>query len=110
MKYKTALNILDENFGWCGCSEEEKMLDEIRKVLDWASLEDKDKRYQEGFPAVYYIVAGILNNLEFIEHGTAIRYPWLTDEGKEFKEIVSKSYDEIDKLADAEFNASTETD
>jgi len=37
---------------------------------------------------VFYIVAGILDNNGLIEHGTAIRYSWLTAEGEKILRTI----------------------
>lgn len=79
--------ILYESFGLCGCSEEVKVRDILIKVLTWAN-DDMMKRldYDKLFisTGVFYILIGILTNLNFIEHGCSCRDSWITLKGRQF--------------------------
>lgn len=71
------------NFGACGCSELETMINVVRDLLSWATSTKERKSYDTLFdnPGVFYLLAGRLDSLELIEHGTSIRHPWITDKG-----------------------------
>jgi hypothetical protein len=76
-------------FKACGCSEMQAMHETVLKLLEWHEGEKK-VRYHELFnqPGVFYILAGMLDNLGLAEHGTAIRYAWLTSDGKRLLEAL----------------------
>src|SRR5687767_11617207 len=83
----TPLNLqayLYNNFGLCGCSELDEVLTAIVKILEWHE-DKKEVKYSELYwegAGVFYLLAGRLDDLALAEHGTSIRYPWLTDDGK----------------------------
>jgi len=83
----TPLNIkayLYNNLGLCGCSELDEIVAVLLRLLEWHGG-DKETRYDELFPGnvgVFYLLAGMLDGLGLSEHGTAIRHPWLTEDGK----------------------------
>lgn len=69
----------------CGCIEEEEVFITIRGYLSWAA-EPIDARvmFVERFTSLgsAYLILNMLENLGYIEHGSAIRCPWLTEKGK----------------------------
>lgn len=75
-------------FGACGCSEVDTMIDVIRDLLEWLDSDiDTRPKYNtlfNGNVGVYYLLAGKLEYLEFSGHGFSIRVAWLTEEGQEF--------------------------
>jgi hypothetical protein len=88
----------------CGCGDPRAALALVLRVLgglnsptrlglhgDWtASTELPDD-------AVRYLVLGALDHAELIDHGTSVDYPWLTDKGRRFLEVMDRGdYDEID--------------
>ena len=93
--------VLQSKFPYCGCFEEDEVIKSIIKLLKWCQEDIKsrisyDKLYEE--VGVFYILAGLLTDIDFIEHGTSVRYPWLTEEGKKFLKALSEySYEEINK-------------
>lgn len=82
----TPLNLqayLYNAWGACGCSETAEMVKSLQRLLEWIGG-DKKESYDTLYPEIgtFYLLAGRLDSLGLTEHGTAIRYPWLTDEGK----------------------------
>lgn len=85
----TPVNIkcyLEHAFGACGCWEYENFLRTLYEILVWH--ENKEKcPYSDlfmGDKGVFYFIAGQLDRLGLAEHGTSIRYSWLTPEGERF--------------------------
>ena len=76
--------------GACGCSDMEAMIAEVKRFLSWADSGTPaydtrvyyDKLYNS--EGVFYLIAGMMDNANLIEHGTGIRFPWLTSEGIDF--------------------------
>lgn len=70
-------------WGNCGCSETAEMVKSILRLLEWMDG-DKVTKYADLYPeaGVFYLLAGRLDSLGLTEHGTSIRYPWLTDDGQ----------------------------
>ncbi len=69
----------------CGCAESDSVADLLAKLLD--NFQDKDSWQLriidfKTHPAAYYLATDKLDSLGFIEHGTAIRFPWLTKKGE----------------------------
>lgn len=82
----TPVNILAylyNAWGNCGCSETSEMVKSILRLLEWVDGGRKTK-YDTLYPeiGVFYLLAGRLDSLELIEHGSSIRSSWLTCEGK----------------------------
>ena len=96
------LAFIYNEFYACGCSEIDKMVDEIKYVLKWSS-EDIKKRINfdslyPGRDGIFYLVAALLDKNDFIEHGTSIRGSLITKEGKEFLGAIEKiSVDEMER-------------
>jgi hypothetical protein len=85
----SALNLrafLTNEFGACGCSELETMLDVLKSLLTWVGMGggrvDWNKLYSN--PGIYYLLMGALDRLGLTEHGISIRHPWLTPDGTRF--------------------------
>ena len=78
-------------FGACGCSEIGEMVISIKTLLEWCGEKGTRVRYSELYPdlGIFYLMVGLLDSLGLIEHGTAIRYPWVTREGKRFLEALN---------------------
>ena len=74
-------------FGGCGCSDVEEMINVIRDLLEWVSKNpEKRKRFDElfdGNTGIFYILIGQLDRLDLCEHGTSIRHPFLTQKGED---------------------------
>jgi hypothetical protein len=80
--------------GACGCSELEPMIRVVRDSLEWAgalSMEWPPKPTVEraeydtlygGDVGLFYIIIGILDHAGLINHGTSVRYPFLSEQGK----------------------------
>lgn len=68
----------------CGCSEQEEMVGELIKLLEWHADRDKPsyKELYGGRIGVFYLLAGQLDELHLAEHGTSGRWPWLTESGQ----------------------------
>lgn len=75
-------------FGACGCSNLEAMINVVKDLLEWMSENIMERQGYEklfnGNEGVFYLLAGRLDSLGFLEHGTSIRCAWLTEKGKEF--------------------------
>jgi len=75
-------------FGACGCSDLASMINIVKDLLEWTSSDIMERQGFEklfdGNEGVFYLLAGRLDSLGFSEHGTSIRYAWLTEKGKEF--------------------------
>jgi len=80
------VNFLQDAFGLCGCSEFDEVKAVLLGFLRWAKIGPAEGRRQFSslYPqlGMFYIVAGILDEHGLIEHGTAIRHPWITESGK----------------------------
>lgn len=75
-------------FGACGCSDLEAMINVVKDLLEWMSENIMERQGYEklfnGNVGVFYLLAGRLDSLGFSEHGTSIRCAWITEKGKEF--------------------------
>jgi len=74
-------------FGACGCTDLVPLLEVVRDFLKWADNTDRtpDDYWDSlfgGHTGIYYIVAGMLDNAGLLEHGSSLRFPWLTPTGK----------------------------
>lgn len=105
----TPINIkafLSNTFGMCGCSEFDEVIKVLIKILELIDKPNKQVRWhKEEFgneAGFYYIIAGILDEERLIDHGTAIRYPWLTDDGKRFLEAIKNIKPEEVEMAEGE--------
>lgn len=83
----TPLNLLayfGHAFGACGCSDIADMYLALLELLEWHNAGEGRVKYDELFETrgIFYLLAGLVDNLGLSEHGTAIRYPWLTDDGR----------------------------
>lgn len=75
--YQDIEGVFLEMLGICGCASNE-ILDYILKILE--ELDDNINRRNDIVAEFTY---GILDRLEFLTHGTSIRFPFLTEKGKE---------------------------
>lgn len=86
-------------FGLCGCVGEEPIVDLAVKLLkdfrrEFKEIDGDDepveKRWKKRFidfeedPIKYYLVTHLLEEANLIEHGTSVRFPWLTSLGEEW--------------------------
>jgi hypothetical protein len=85
----TPLNLnayLTNAFAVCGCAEKESVIVEIVSLLEWHKGSVNHRAgYQSlynGNVGVFYLLAGWFDALGLSEHGTGIRYPWLTPDGE----------------------------
>jgi hypothetical protein len=72
-------------FGRCGCSDVEAIHALIRDFLKWHDEPVGDREKFDTlfiYEGIFYVLAGMLDNLRLAEHGVSIRNPWLTGEGK----------------------------
>ena len=102
------LAFLYEGFSLCGCEDLSSVIETIIKTLSWAQ-EPTDKRlkYTSLFKnyGVFYIIAGILDNLDLIEHGIAIRFPWITERGKALLSLLeSRDVNKIEGATGEAYN------
>ena len=84
---------LQNEFGMCGCFETELVVEALKDFLVWCGSDCINRpRYSELFGAnqgVFYLISGICDRADLIEHGIAIRHPWLTENGKLFLSALS---------------------
>lgn len=70
---------------FCGCATTENTWAPVIAVLERAALDKKpDPPYDDGIADALVDWAGLT------EHGTSVRYAWLTDEGREALEFFRK--------------------
>jgi hypothetical protein len=79
-------------FESCGCSETGEMVDTVRRLMEWHDSGGDRPAYDTLYAetGVFYILAGLLDKLDLAEHGTSIRHPWLTSDGKRLLEALQK--------------------
>ncbi len=84
----------------CGCSEIGPVVKTLKFMLEWHESPAKSKDYQKlfhGDAGVFYILAGILDDLGLAEHGGSVRFPWPTEKGKALLEALrATSVEEIE--------------
>lgn len=83
---KYAKVICDNYFGklnWCGCGIPDDALDEVQKVLEWASTFGNREIIDTGNPLILCLLY-TLDAAGFLEHGSSIYGSWLTETGEEF--------------------------
>lgn len=77
--------ILSEAAQWCGCGDHDRM-DRLMLAyltsLDVPEGETPDWPDADAVPDGHFLLAYIADSLDWTEHGTTIRYPWLTDAGR----------------------------
>lgn len=93
----------------CGCSDGVAVIETLRKFLEWHDAKDrweKNMSYETVLPGqegAFYIIAAVIDDLGLAEHGSSIRAPWLTDDGKRLLDALRKyKPEEIDELPLAE--------
>ena len=92
------VNILYDELSFCGCFDYDIVLKEFADVLEWAAQPiDDRKSYTELYtnPALAYIILGVLNDANLIEHGCAIRHPWITEKGEGFLCYIKENKDAL---------------
>lgn len=90
-------------WGRCGCSETAEMVKSLRRLLEWMDG-DKETRYDTLYPELgtFYLLAGRLDSLGLTEHGSSIRYPWLTQDGKRLLAALQSTAPETIEDAEGE--------
>jgi hypothetical protein len=78
---------LTTEIGICGCSEYPETIAALKKLLEWFDKPAMERvRYDEIFgikdAGLYYLLAGLFDNADLIEHGVSVRTSWLTPKGK----------------------------
>ena len=87
MNRHSILSEIKDDLAICGCGSPSAAYEAVHKLLlalqksskpskdwgDWYDLVDNNP--------YALILAYLLDNEEYIEHGTSIRHPWLTDKG-----------------------------
>lgn len=69
----------------CGCVDGELIAKlAIQLLTDFENKSDRRVVDYEAQPELYYLLTDKLQSCGMIEHGGSIRYPWLSDFGKEW--------------------------
>jgi len=71
---------------FCGCFEFDETVAELKRVLLWADTSPDRASYEKLYPGnigVFYLVCALLDDAGILEHGTSIRYPFLTSRGRD---------------------------
>ena len=98
MEKKELEDFLYEHFFWCGCFESDSAIDEILKILKWASADFASKcDYDELFNSkgVYYLIIGICDKAGLVDHGISCRCAFITDKGKDVLTSINKYHDDL---------------
>jgi hypothetical protein len=78
-----------DKLGWCGCGDhasiDAMMLDYLSSL---EAVPDGDWPDPDVAPPERTLLAYIADSLSWTEHGTSIRYPWLTDEGRRMLAVL----------------------
>lgn len=107
----TALDLRDwlaENLGLCGCTETSEYCMTVLRFLEWAGADMTTRSsystlYKE--VGIFYLIAGCIEDAGLIEHGSALRHPWLTEGGKRVLFALKQhSADAIDQACDEAYN------
>ena len=95
MNRRSILSEIRDDLGICGCGSPSDAYEAVHKLLlalqksskpsrdwgDWHDLVDNNP--------YALILAYLLDNEEYIEHGTSIRHPWLTTKGIKLIEALN---------------------
>lgn len=68
-----------EIMGLCGCGNPDEVMMYIASMLK--KLDNKEYGEYEDMPYMFFVYWA--DDKGFVEHGTSVRLPWLTDKGKE---------------------------
>jgi hypothetical protein len=111
------LAFIHQSFGICGCSELAVIIEELKLILDWAGTEMSFRPAYNSLyttalftsrDGIFYLIAGMVDKAKLIEHGTAIRCPWLTDTGKAFLAGLNKyTVEQIDEAKGEAYDGCT---
>lgn len=104
-KLSDVLDFFYDKFDACGCSDLETIIRVIQGLLEWLSSDIAERAGFEtlfnGNEGVFYLLAGKLENLCFSEHGTSIRYAWITEKGTVFlnaiKDITAEQIEDLEE-------------
>lgn len=95
-----ATNIIFNELQICPCSDLKEFIDEMIKFLEWCSSVEDRVPYSELYKnnGTFYIISSFFTKHDLINHGSRIRYPFLTPKGKTFlKSLKEISPEEIRK-------------
>lgn len=94
-----------DEVGICGCGNPETVAILFRDVLRCAPFYEQDNRLKLHFllatDGLFYLVLGVLQNLDLIEHGSIIDGAWLTAKGQDVLgslETLSLSDPELESI------------
>lgn len=74
-------------FNACGCWELEDVIDTVHVFLEWCGSDGYTRSGYDNFyynTGAYYLIIGLLEDVDLVDHGTSARHPWLTEDGKRF--------------------------
>lgn len=75
---------LMEELDQCGCCEDDVLLTDIIKFLEWGNQPiDNRPSYKTLFKELgyFYVLGNLLNDHNYFEHGTSLRVGWTTQKG-----------------------------
>lgn len=84
---------LYDELGFCGCMELDEVISALKTLLSWANSMESRLGYEEfckGEIGSFYLLMGLLDHADLIEHGSSIRHPWLTDDGERLLTALNK--------------------
>lgn len=85
--YETRKEAWLGHLGFCGCAEVDEIVKLAIKLLEEFTPETRWQTRTVDFekdPVTYYLLTQVLDKANIIEHGTSIRFPWLTEFGKQW--------------------------
>lgn len=80
---------LHTTFNVCSCADRDSINKTLKYLFEYLAMPIKERTFtafinlgdiSEG---TYYLLTGILEKENLIDHGSSIRFAWLTDKGKE---------------------------
>ena len=87
-------NKLIDMFGICNCAEIDLVVKTLIRFLEWAeSVERDDYNTLYKDAGIYYLIAGMCEKNDLIQHGVSIRCAFISPKGKEFLTLL-KQYKE----------------
>ena len=75
---------------FCGCGEPSLVWEVVRNELKRCSLNDKPKPPDDSNMGYWYFVQYILAHFDLTDHGSSIRYSWLTGSGQEVLDFLEE--------------------
>ena len=95
MNKRSILSEIRDDLGICGCGSPSEAYEAVHKLLLALQKSSKPSRDCGDWHDLVYnnpyalILAYLLDNEEYIEHGTSIRHPWLTAKGIKLIEALN---------------------